>query len=151
VTDAATLIARCREQRVELVADGDQLTVRSASPSTPLDPQLIKPLREHKRSILALLSDSQRQTSVEEAQEIAVRLEKYGAVLLWSSLLKDFVAFYKSEEDRSKVPVGFVPYSKTELSEMFKDGGPSDHQLKLVHEAKKRGGVVDRHEPRPRQ
>ena len=80
-----------------------------------------------------------------ELQEIENRVLTKGYVLLWSNALNDFVAFYKTEADRGKIPPGFVPYSDKELFELFgKNSSPSKHTLRLIHEAKKLGArVVD--------
>jgi hypothetical protein len=63
-----------------------------------------------------------------------------GYVLLWSEVLEDMVAFYKTEADREKIPPGFVPYSDQELRELFGEGKAtlSARTLRLIHEAKKR-------------
>jgi hypothetical protein len=82
----------------------------------------------------------------QELTEIENRVLTKGYVLLWSNTLNDFVAFYKTEADREKIPPGFVPYSDKELFELFgKNSSPRKHTLRLIHEAKKLGGcVVDR-------
>ena len=82
----------------------------------------------------------------QELTEIENRVSTKGYVLLWSNTLNDFVAFYKAEADREKIPPGFVPYSDKELYELFgKNSSPRKHTLRLIHEAKKLGGsVVDR-------
>ena len=79
----------------------------------------------------------------QELTEIENRLLTKGYVLLWSNTLNDFVAFYKTEADRGKIPPGFVPYSDKELFELFgKNSSPRKHTLRLIHEAKKLGGCV---------
>ncbi|NOQ43424.1 MAG: hypothetical protein GQ560_03065 [Dehalococcoidia bacterium] len=79
----------------------------------------------------------------QELSEIAARVERDGYVLLWSKTLNDFVAFYKTEADREKIPPDFVPYSDKELWELFgKNLSPAKHTLRLIHEAKKLGGCV---------
>ena len=78
-----------------------------------------------------------------ELTEIENRVLTKGYVLLWSNTLNDFVAFYKTEADREKIPPGFVPYSDKELFELFgKNSSPRKHTLRLIHEAKKLGGCV---------
>jgi len=59
-------------------------------------------------------------------------------------VLKDLVAFYKTETDPKKIPAGFVAYSDQELRELFGDGksAPSPKHLRLIHEAKKHGGQI---------
>ena len=79
----------------------------------------------------------------QELTEIENRVLTKGYVLLWSNTLNDFVAFYKTEADREKIPPGFVPYSDKELFELFgKNSSPRKHTLRLIHEAKKLGGCV---------
>ena len=83
-------------------------------------------------------------TTEQELREIAARVHKEGFVLLWSHVLKDFAAFYNTEADREKIPLGFVPYSKDELWGLFGEEKkyPSRQTLRLIHEAKKLGGCV---------
>jgi len=79
----------------------------------------------------------------QELTEIENRVLTKGYVLLWSNTLSDFVAFYKTEADREKIPPGFVPYSDKELCELFgKSSSPRKHTLRLIHEAKKLGGCI---------
>jgi len=70
-------------------------------------------------------------------------------VLLWSTILEDYIAFYRTEADRKKIPPGFVPYSEQELRELFGEGktAPSPNGLRLIHQAKKYGGRIISSEP----
>jgi hypothetical protein len=52
------------------------------------------------------------------------------------------VAFVQTDEDAHNVPSSFTIYTVTELMEVFGDGTPSPGSLKLIHEAKKRGGRI---------
>jgi hypothetical protein len=82
----------------------------------------------------------------QELLEIENRVLTKGYVLLWSNTLNDFVAFYKTEADREKIPPGFIPYSDQELRELFGEGKAalSSKTLRLIHNAKKlRAEVVD--------
>ena len=85
-----------------------------------------------------------------ELEEIARRVEEEGYVLLRSTLLDDFVAFYKTEADRERIPAGFVPYSDSELQTLFREDDPewSAEGLRRVHMAKKIAGftVTDVHD-----
>ncbi|MFC1944490.1 hypothetical protein ACFLX5_03225 [Chloroflexota bacterium] len=54
-----------------------------------------------------------------ELDEIVTRVEEKGYVLLWSTVLQDLVAFYKTDADLGRIPPGFVPYSDQELWELF--------------------------------
>jgi hypothetical protein len=79
----------------------------------------------------------------QELLEIENRVLTKGYVLLWSNTLNDFVAFYKTDADREKIPPGFVPYSDKELWELFgKNSSPRRNTLRLIHEAKKLGAEV---------
>ena len=75
----------------------------------------------------------------QELLEIENRVLTKGYVLLWSEVLEDTVAFYKTEADREKIPPGFVPYSDQELRELFGEGKAtlSPRTMRLIHEAKK--------------
>ncbi len=79
-----------------------------------------------------------------ELEELVETVRSKGYVLLWSSVLQDVIAFHGDETDRSKIPPGFVPYSQSELLELFDDQEPplSAATLRLIHEAKKRGAYV---------
>ena len=85
-----------------------------------------------------------------ELQEIARRVEEEGYVLLRSTLLDDFVAFYKTEADRERIPAEFVPYSDRELQTLFREDDPewSAERLRRTHMAKKIAGftVTDVHD-----
>lgn len=79
-----------------------------------------------------------------ELRELERRVEHEGYVLLWCNVLNDLVAYYKTDEDRKKIPAGFVPYSDAELRGLFGEGKPrlSPHKQRMIHEAKKQGGRV---------
>ena len=79
-----------------------------------------------------------------ELAELKEQVDTKGYVLLWSNLLADFIAFYRSEADLREIPDCFVPYSKGELMVLFgyDEPDPSPNGLRLIHEAKKEGGRV---------
>jgi hypothetical protein len=79
-----------------------------------------------------------------ELQEIERRVKEEGYVLLRSTLLDDFVAFYKTEADRERIPVWFVPYSDNELQTLFREDDPkwSAERLRRVHMAKRIAGFT---------
>ena len=145
--NAATLIAQCKEFRAILVPEGEHLRVRAPD---PLPPDILEELRQHKSEIIEYLTSKRYPLKYpdvpaddQELLEIENRVLTKGYVLLWSNTLNDFVAFYKTEADREKVPPGFVPYSDKELYELFgKNLSPRKHTLRLIHEAKKLGGCV---------
>jgi len=78
-----------------------------------------------------------------QLQEISDRLEHEGYLLLWSNVLEDFVAFYMTDADRAKIPAVFVPYSDSEIQELFREDRPgwSVEGLKRIHMAKKIAGL----------
>ncbi len=112
-------------------------SVKSVKSPPPMDTST--PARNYRMKYPDARADDQELTEIEN------RVLTKGYVLLWSNTLNDFVAFYKTEADRGKIPPGFVPYSDKELWELFgKNSSPSKHTLRLIHEAKKLGGrVVD--------
>ena len=73
-------------------------------------------------------------------------VQREGYVLCWASALNDTVAFYLDDVDPATIPAGFVPYSESELRELFGDDKP-DISLRLIHEAKKLGLNVVSNEP----
>lgn len=81
----------------------------------------------------------------EEIAEMELRLERDGLVLLWSTTLKDYIAF---RHDDVEVPPGFVPYTVTELKKLFRGKPLKQGTLVLVHKAKRHGAVVTRREVR---
>jgi len=87
------------------------------------------------------------QATDDELEEIAESVRTEGYVLLWSKELSDLVLFYRDKETKSEIPPGFVPYSVKELCELFGGNPVSEHELRLIHEAKKRGGRVINREP----
>jgi hypothetical protein len=68
--------------------------------------------------------------------------EEQGYLLLWSEVLQDKIAFAKEwAEDR--VPQGYVIYLERELKRLFSKGKCWDpHYLRLIHQAKKAGGII---------
>jgi hypothetical protein len=59
-------------------------------------------------------------------------------------VLQDLIAIYKTEEDRKRIPPGFVTYSEDELQTLFgaTDDSVSSNSLRLIHEVKKLGGRI---------
>ncbi|HZA23675.1 MAG TPA: hypothetical protein VFA32_13930, partial [Dehalococcoidia bacterium] len=78
-----------------------------------------------------------------ELAEMVRNVNQQGYVLLWSAVLGDLIAFYKTGTDRREMPPGFVPYSDRELQVLFREEGLlSAESLRLIHEAKKCGGRI---------
>lgn len=150
--DAITILDRLDNLGVSVRVAGDRLQLE---PGSRVPAELIDELKAHKQEIILKLKGyRQKYPDVEvtdqELDEIAERVRTEGYVLLWSNVLCDLVVFYKNEEARRKikVPPGFVAYSVNELRELFgnRKGSPSQGALRLIHEAKKDGAKVTRHE-----
>jgi len=128
--------------KLEVVGDKVRLI-----PGSLVPPDILEELRQHKSEIIEHLTSKRYPLKYPDAPaddkeltEIENRVLTKGYVLLWSNTLNDFVAFYKTEADREKIPPGFVPYSDKEL--FGKNLSPCKHTLRLIHEAKKLGGCV---------
>ena len=141
--NAAMLISHCQEFGAILVPEGEHLSVRAPE---PLPPDILEELRQHKSEVIAHLAKKQYPlkypngpATEQELSEIEGRVLTEGYVLLWSNTLSDFVAFYKTEADRGKIPPGFVPYSDEELHELFGEG-KAICSLRIIHEARREFG-----------
>lgn len=148
--DASAILKRLSDLGVLATVAGDRLHLR---PGSRVPAELVQDLRAHKEQIMVLLRGYHlkyldAQATGSEIEEIAEKVRTEGYVLLWSSAVHDLVAFYRDGWSRSRIPPGFVPYAEQELRELFADGGEdvSGHTLRLVHEAKRHGGVVVGHE-----
>ena len=143
--EAQAILDRLYSLGIEVTISGDKLQLE---PGSRVPEELLEELKSHKQDIILLekgyrLRYPCNQVTDQELTEIEARVERDGYVLLWSNTLKDFVAFYKTDADREKIPPGFVPYSDRELWELFgKSSSPLRHTLRLIHEAKKLGGCV---------
>lgn len=124
-------------------------------PGSAIPPELLSDIKAHKQELMTVLKLKgyriqypDASTPDQEVEEIAARVLIEGYCLLWSPVLCDLVAFYADDEARYKIPLGFVPYSVFELSELFGKGKScSNNGLRLIHEAKKQGARVISHEP----
>ena len=153
--NALHVLQQVRELGITLKLDGDRIRY---APKSKMPSDLAKGLSQHKTDIIYYLRQEERGDLIqhcrlvypdsrqrpEELQEISRRVQMEGYVLLWSTVLEDLVAFYRTEADLRKIPAGFVAYSDQELRELFGDGKsvPSPKHLRLIHEAKKRGGQI---------
>ena len=143
--EAQAILDRLYSLGIEVTISRDKLLLE---PGSRVPEELVEELKSHKQDIILLekgyrLRYPGNQVTDQELTEIEARVERDGYVLLWSNTLNDFVAFYKTEADRGKIPPGFVPYSVAELDCLFGHEKPPA-SLKLIHEAKKLGGrVVD--------
>ena len=143
--EAQAILDRLYSLGIEVTISRDKLQLE---PGSRVPEELVEELKSHKQDIILLekgyrLRYPGNQVTDQELTEIEARVERDGYVLLWSNALNDFMAFYKTEADREKIPPGFVPYSDKELFELFgKNLSPGRHTLRLIHEAKKLGGCV---------
>ncbi len=143
--EAQAILDRLYSLGIEVTISRDKLQLE---PGSRVPEELVEELKSHKQDIILLekgyhLRYPGNQVTDQELTELEARVERDGYVLLWSNALNDFVAFYKTEADRGKIPPGFVPYNDKELCELFgKDSSPGKHTLRLIHEAKKLGGCV---------
>ena len=147
--EATAILDKLHSLGIGVTVSGDKLLLE---PGSSVPKELVEELKEHKPEVMGLLKlrgyhlrYPGNQVTDQELTEIENRVLTRGYVLLWSNSLNDFVAFYKTEADREKIPPGFVPYSDKELFELFgKSSSPRKHTLRLIHEAKKLGArVVD--------
>ena len=120
---------------LEPTPDGEHLDLHYQAPPPEDLRQLLK---AHKKEIISQLKP---QTTLWHAQRIAEAVQKEGVCLYWSDDFGEMVAFIREESFRSKVPGNIVVYTDAELSELF-DGNRSPKALRLVHEAKRHGGLV---------
>ena len=142
--DATAILGRLGSLGISVEVANNRLLLQ---PGSRVPPDLVDELRAHKQEVILKLKGYRlkySQASDREVEEIVARVEVEGCVLLWSTVLNDLVAFYRDEDARSKIPPGFVPYSVGELQELFGGGkqSPSQHTLRLIHEAKKQGGCI---------
>lgn len=123
-------------------------------PGSAVPPELLEEVKAHKPELVKILKlksyrlkYNESQVTDKELAEIVARVYDKGYILLWSTLLQDLVAFYRDEADKASIPPGFVPYSLRELTELFREGNKhSAQELRLIHEAKKRGAHIISHE-----
>ena len=80
-----------------------------------------------------------------ELEEIQHRFQTKGCVFLWSTVLQEKVAYVISEVEKAKVPDGFIMYTDDELRQLFGPDAPPIERstLRLIHEAKRQGAVVN--------
>jgi len=148
--DPSGILERLEGMGVKVTVVGDKLRL---NPGEAVPAVLLEEVKQHKPELITIirlrdyrLRYSEVEVTEKELAEIVARVYHEGYVLLWSSVLHDLIAFCRSEEDKNKVPPGFVPYSLMELKELFSLGSKfPENELRLIHEVKRRGGrVTDR-------
>ena len=138
--NAKAILERLYELGVQIEAARDKLRL---TPASAVPANLVDAVRANKAALLAHLRYHRKYTGNEapgnaELREMQERVYSDGVVLLWSTVLEDFIAFYKTEADRKKIPPGFVPYSDKELRHLFGPDKPdlSESTNHLMHRAK---------------
>lgn len=140
------MLQRLDELKISVSIEDDRIRL---CPASRVPQALADEIRQNKSYLLAYLrGHSQGQVHDEAGQEelleIELQVQLEGHVLLWSTVLEDFVAFYRTADDVSKIPPGFVSYSTSELWKLFgeRNDSMSAKTLKRINEAKKAGAVV---------
>ena len=141
VMGAREVLDRLSQLGVTAVLEDSRLFLE---PGSRIPADLLSEVRRHKPEIIAYLRKPRLVNAPPEwhAREVADRVETEGGAIFWSEVLADVVAFYRTEEDRARIPAGIVGYSIEELRTLFGDeaGDLSPDALCLVHRAKKLGG-----------
>lgn len=142
---ATAILEKLTELGVRIELDGADII---CEPGSKIPDALRPEIRQHKREIVGLLYRRTYRlhfpkgtpTDI-EYQELIRQVEDTGIVLLWSRILKDFLAIYNTPEDKAKVPAGFISYSDRELRTLFAED-VSPGLLRRIHEAKKTGAEI---------
>ena len=144
--NAQAVLEQARELGITVQTDGIDLIYW---PKTSAPAEFVETMGANKASLVEYLNRYRHLyredvAGTTELQEIERRVEEKGYVLLRSTLLDDFVAFYKTEADRGRIPAGFVPYSDRELQTLFREDDPewSEERLWRTHMAKKIAGFT---------
>ncbi len=147
--EVGAILRQLHSVGVSVTLDGDELVCRPGS-KVPAD--LVPVLKQHKTGVVERLRfpDGRYRrvrpddTPEEGWAEMETQVLEYGACLLWSDVLQDYVGFYLTEKDRAKVPPGFVPYSDDELRRLFGPEQPdwTPDALRRIHGAKKTGADI---------
>ena len=134
----------------------------------PLPTRILLQLREHRFDVLHLLRQDEtgevpgideQMVSDPHLDEVAVqgqmakRMRDDGIVLLYSQVLKDYIAFHCDNFDHAFIPPGFVPYGEAELYLLFGHQQPdvAPGTLWLIHAAKKSGARLKNIYPEQRE
>ena len=152
---AVELLEELQSCGVAVFLDQDELVLR---PGSQVPPDLIPILKQSKPEIVEHLRrwDKERQQqryqqvysgdgpNEGELAEIERRVNEAGYVLCWSEVLEDFISIHREDVNPATISPGFVQYSLTELTHLFRvDGEPlSVNALRLVHAAKKSGARI---------
>ncbi len=137
---AAAVLEKARALGIKVTPSGDRILLE---PGSKAPPELVQAVRQHKGEILAILSRPQVAEGSPRwhAEQVAEAVRREGICLFWSEVFGEMVAFVRNGRFASRVPCGVVTYTARELTELF-GGNRSPRALRLVHEAKRHGGVV---------
>ena len=137
--NATELLSHLGSLGVAVEVRGDKLRL---TPGSLVPRDVLEGVRLHKPELQAILKKPRLVEGPPEwhAREVADRVEIDGVCIFWSEVLADVVAFYRTEEDRARIPVGIVGYSIEELTRLFGPGEVAESALQLIHHAKKLGG-----------
>ena len=131
------LIEQLTDLGVSMVAEGETLVVEPVSLVTA---ELRDAIRLHKPELIKKVPP--RHPLDSELSEIVRQVRANGYVCLWSTVLEDNIAFVDDILEHDLRPEGFVIYTLDELSKLFGNSSLSADSLRLIHVAKKRGGVI---------
>lgn len=140
MNSAAAVLEKARALGIKVTPSGDRILLE---PGSKAPPELVQAVRQHKGEILAILARPQVAEGPPRwhAEQVAEAVRREGICLFWSEVFGEMVAFVRDSRFASRVPCGVVTYTARELTELF-GGNRSPRALRLVHEAKRHGGVV---------
>lgn len=139
--DSATaVLEKAKALGIKVTPSGDKILLE---PGSKAPPELVQAVRQHKGEILAMLTRPRVAEGPPRwhAEQVAEAVRREGICLFWSEVFGEMVAFVRDGRLAGRVPCGVVTYTARELEEMF-GGNRSPKALRLIHEAKRHGGVV---------
>ncbi|MBN2098107.1 MAG: hypothetical protein JW753_00770 [Dehalococcoidia bacterium] len=138
--DAAAVLERAKALGISVTSSGNKILLE---PGSKVPPDLVQAIRQHKGEILAILTSPRLVKGQPRwhAEQVARAVREEGLCIFWSEAFGEMVAFVRDDSYASRVPCGIVTYTEQELTELFR-GHRSIKALRLVHEAKRRGGMV---------
>ena len=131
------LIEQLTDLGVSMVADGETLIVK---PASLVSADLRDAIGRHKTDLIIKVTT--RHPLDSELNEIVRQVQEKGYVCLWSTVLKDNIAFVDDILEDDLRPGGFVIYTLDELTKLFPNSSLSPDDLRRVHIAKKYGGKI---------
>jgi len=132
-----TLIRELVALGISMSVNGERLELR---PGSMVPEDLQSEVRRCKSDLIDRLKIQHSGDS--ELSELVSQVSEYGYVLLWSVVLRDAVAFVRSNEDANSVPRGFIIYTLDELISLFNGDQINEGSLRLIHQAKKFGSQI---------